>query len=305
MELEHHQIELRYEALRVLDAAREARLTASLLAEGQRHPVLVFRGESRFVLVDGYRRVRALKALARDVVSAIDLECAEAEAMLRAWRLSVGRRLEAIEEGWMLRELASTHGLSPRDLATRTGRTASWVSRRVALVTALPEGVQRHLREGRVCAHAAQKVLVPLARANAEGCGRFVEAIARERLSSRQIAQWWRAWRSADATVRARLIDEPMLYLRAAASTADRRASPPPQTPEGHAAQTMGEVASACWKARTRMARLAAEHPELSAHASVRDGAGALRRAWRALETTLEAIDAGRGHAHGDPEAER
>lgn len=302
MMLEHHQIEMRYRDLRVCDPAREARLAASLLSEGQRHPVLVFRDAERFVLVDGYRRVRALASITRDVVLALDLECDEAEALLRAWRESVGRRVEAIEEAWMLRELSRTHGLSLRDLSARTGRTASWVSRRLGLVSALPEDVQQRLRRGEVCAHVAQKVLVPLARANAEDCSRLVAAVAGERLSSRQIAQWWRAWRSADAETRARLVREPLLYLRAVAAI-DRRVALPAETPEGRAAATLAAVASSCWKARGVMERLLREHPELSAHQSVGSGADATRRAWCALTKSLEVIDAGRGHAHGHPEA--
>ncbi|MBI5511425.1 MAG: ATP-binding protein [Deltaproteobacteria bacterium] len=133
MELEHHQIELRYEALRLRDPAREARLTASLLAEGQRHPVLVFADSATgFVLVDGYRRVRALRSLGRDAVAAMDLGCDEVEAMMRAWRLAGGRRLEALEEAWLVRELLGPHGLGQRELGRRMGRTASWVCRRLA-----------------------------------------------------------------------------------------------------------------------------------------------------------------------------
>jgi ParB family chromosome partitioning protein len=302
MMLEHHQIETRYRDLRLLDPAREARLVASLLAEGQRHPVLVFRDAERFVLVDGYRRVRALTSLSRDVVLALDLECDEAEALVRAWRVSVGRRVEAIEEAWMLRELSLRHGLSLGEIASRTGRTVSWVSRRLGLVSALPEDVQQCLRRGEVCAHVAQKVLVPLARANAQDCSRFVTTIAGARLSSRQIAQWWRAWRSADAETRARLVRDPLLYLRTVAAV-DRRAAMPVETPEGRAVATLAAVSSACWKARAVMTRLLGEHPELSAHESVGNGADATRRAWCALTKSLEVIDAGRGHAHGHPEA--
>ncbi len=302
MLLEHHQIDTRYGDLRVRDPAREARLAASLLAEGQRHPVLVFRDDARFVLVDGYRRVRALTALSRDVVLALDLECEEAEALLRAWRQSAGRRVEAIEEAWMLRELSRTHGLSLRELSSRTGRTVSWVSRRLGLVDALPEDVQQRLQRGEVCAHVAQKVLVPLARANAQDCSGLVAALAGERVSSRQIAQWWRAWRSADAETRAKLVSEPRLYLRAVAA-ADRAVPMPAETPEGRAAATLAAVATACWKARGVMERLLREHPELSAHASVGSGADATRRAWSALSKSLEVIDAGRRHAHGHPEA--
>jgi ParB family chromosome partitioning protein len=161
------------------------------------------------VLVDGYRRVRALAALGRDLVLALDLACSEDEALVRAWRLGVGRRPEAIEEAWLLRALLTEHGLDLRTLATRTGRTVSWVSRRLGLVEALPASVQQILQRGAVCAHAAQKVLVPLARANASHCERVAAVFAEERWSSRQIAQWWRAWRAADGAARERLVPRP------------------------------------------------------------------------------------------------
>ena len=93
-----------------------------------------------------------------------------------------------------------------------------------------------------------------------------------------------------------------MLYLRTVA-TVDRRVAMPPETPEGRTVATLAAVTSACWKARSQLDRLVGAHPELTAHVSVRTGASALRRAWRAVETTLEGIDAGHGHPHDDLEA--
>jgi hypothetical protein len=303
MELEHHEIELRYEALRLRDPARESRLAASLLAEGQRHPVLVITVPgARAVLVDGYRRVRALAAIHRDVVQALDLTCAADEALLRAWRLGVGRRPEAIEEAWLLRELRDEHGLAQRDLAVRTGRTVSWVSRRLALVAVLPEAVQARLRAGAVGAYAAQRVLVPLARANPAHCERFVEVLAREPLSARQLAQWWRAWRAGDAAVRERLVADPLLYLRTVAAV-DRRLVLPAESPEGRAAALLGTVAGACRRARAQLGPLLTTHPELTAHDGVHAATRQARGAWQALTDALEMIDAGRRPADRDPDA--
>ena len=305
MELERHQIELRYEAMRIRDPSREARLTASLLAEGQRHPVLVFAEASAgFVLVDGYRRVRALASLGRDTVLAMDLGCEESEALLRAWRMVAGRRSEALEEGWLVRELMDTHGVTQGDLALRMGRSGSWICRRLALIQVLPPAALDAVRAGRVCAHVAQKVLVPLARANRDHCERLVGALVRERPSSRQMAQWWSAWRAGDAVVRERLVREPSLYLRAVAA-ADRRVTLPAETPEGSAARRLGAVAGACWKARTELDRLLATHPEVSASESVHAAARHTRTAWSALDGALEVIGAGRGEADDHPDAGR
>jgi hypothetical protein len=70
MKLELHQLDLKYEALRVRDPAREQRLLASLGERGQQTPLQVTASGAadRYVLIDGYARVRALRALARDEV---------------------------------------------------------------------------------------------------------------------------------------------------------------------------------------------------------------------------------------------
>lgn len=280
-------------------------LRACLAAEGQRHPVLVFRGaDGGFVLVDGYRRLRALASLGHDVVGAMDFASDELKALLRAWRMAIGRRTEALEEGWLVREMFDTHGVSHRDLAQRMGRSGSWICRRLALIQTLPPSAVDSVRVGRLCAHTAQMVLVPLVRANASHCARLVEALVKERPSSRQMAQWWSAWRSGDATVRERLVREPMLYLRTVA-TVDRRVTLAAETPEGSVARRLGSVAGSCWKARSELARLLGEHPEVSASESVHAAARQTRTAWSALEGALEVIGAGRSETNDHPDAGR
>jgi hypothetical protein len=71
MQVELDELLLRYAGLRVRDASRQARMRASLAADGQQSAVTVIALASatvhRFVLVDGYLRVAALRALGRDV----------------------------------------------------------------------------------------------------------------------------------------------------------------------------------------------------------------------------------------------
>jgi len=72
MELELHQIDLRYEHLRRHNPPVERQLVASLADEGQKVPVVVLAlGKDRYVLLDGYKRLRALKRLKKDTVRAI------------------------------------------------------------------------------------------------------------------------------------------------------------------------------------------------------------------------------------------
>jgi hypothetical protein len=69
MELEFHQLDLRYEHLRRCAPDREKRLLASLALTGQQVPIVVVGGEGvGRVVVDGYKRpvpVRRLIAFRR------------------------------------------------------------------------------------------------------------------------------------------------------------------------------------------------------------------------------------------------
>ena len=70
MELEFHQLDLRYEELRVCRPEREKRLLASLAERGQQVPIVVIAlaGEpNRFLVIDGYKRIRALRRLRQDL----------------------------------------------------------------------------------------------------------------------------------------------------------------------------------------------------------------------------------------------
>jgi uncharacterized ParB-like nuclease family protein len=83
MQVELHQLEMRYERLRKRAPRTERALLTSLAEIGQQTPVVVVGDAERFVLIDGYKRVRALRRLARDVVLATRWELEEVEALLR------------------------------------------------------------------------------------------------------------------------------------------------------------------------------------------------------------------------------
>lgn len=218
MELELHQVERRYAGLRRRDARRERALVASLAEAGQQTPVVVVRGEGdRPVLVDGYKRVRALERLGRDTVFATTWDLSEAEALLLAQVMRAGEGDSALEQAWVLRELLERHGLTPGELARRFDKTTSWVSRRLALVRELPEAVQELVRRGELSAHAAMKHLVPLARANLEGCLELAPVLAGHGLTTRQVGALCAAWAAGTPESRRLILAEPQLVLRAEA----------------------------------------------------------------------------------------
>lgn len=219
MDLEPHQIDLRYEALRLRDPRRERLLVASMAANGQQTPVVVVQGSSQPILVDGFKRVRALKHLRRDTVQAIAWDLEEREALLLGRLMRTASRESPMEQAWLLEELKSRFRMSLEELAHRFDRTESWVSRRLALVRVLPEPVQAAVRKGRLSSHTAMRVLVPLARANRKDCLALLEALLKAACTTRQAEALHAGWARGSAEVRARILADPTLFLRAAAAS--------------------------------------------------------------------------------------
>jgi hypothetical protein len=54
-----------------------------------------------------------------------------------------------------------------------------------------------------------------LARANRAHCDRLCERLADAHLSTRQLGALYAAWRAGDATTRERIVEEPLLFLKA------------------------------------------------------------------------------------------
>jgi ParB-like chromosome segregation protein Spo0J len=71
MQLEFHQLDLRWEHLRAQRPDRQRRLLASLAAGGQQVPIVVVAVAGQpesYLVIDGYQRIRALAQLGRDTV---------------------------------------------------------------------------------------------------------------------------------------------------------------------------------------------------------------------------------------------
>jgi len=217
MDLEFHQIELRYEALRRRDPARERQILASLDTAGQACPVVVLasQGAPPFILLDGYKRLRALKRLRRDTVCATLWDMDEVEALVLERLMRTSGQESALEQGWFLRELRDRFKMTLGELGVRLGRTPSWVSRRLGLVRDLPEAVQDEVLAGRIAPHIAQHVLLPLARANQADALAFLEVLLRASCSTREAEILQEGWLRGNDQIRERIQADPRLFLGA------------------------------------------------------------------------------------------
>src|SRR6202023_3201309 len=180
MQVEFHQLDRHWGHLRVRHPARQRRLLASLADSGQQTPIVVVGADGhadRYVVIDGYKRIAALEQLGRDTV---------------------------VEVGWLLAELEQRFGYGLDELARRFDRSVSWVSRRLALVEVLPEAIQQQVREGKILAQVAMKLLVPVARQRLEDCQRMAAIFAQHHCDTREAGQLYGACRKGSPAVRKR-----------------------------------------------------------------------------------------------------
>src|SRR5271156_3494145 len=267
MQLEYHQLDRRWEHLRVRHAARQRRLLASLAEAGQQTPIVVVAVEGqvdRYVVIDGYKRIAALEQLGRDTVEAVVWPMSEAAAVLLDRSLRLCEHETALEEGWLLQELEQRFGYGLEELARRFDRSVSWVSRRLALVEVLPEAIQQQVREGKIPAQVALKFLVPVARQNLEACQRMAAIFAQHRCDTREAGQLYGAWRKGSPVVRQRILDDPELFFKAQRQAQEK-------VPAGTGAELLRDLemmAAIANRAHRRLAGAAAmelDHQQLKA----------------------------------------
>ena len=217
MQLEFHQLDRRWEHLRVRHPARQRRLLASLAEVGQQTPIVVVAAEGqadRYVVIDGYKRIVALEQLGRDTVEAVVWPMNEATAVLLDRSLRLCEPETALEMGWLLAELERRFHYGLDELARRFDRSVSWVSRRLALVEILPEAIQQQVREGKILAQVAMKFLVPVVRQNPDDGQRMAAVFAQHHCDTREAGQLYGAWRKGSPVIRKRILDDPELFFK-------------------------------------------------------------------------------------------
>lgn len=292
MEIDLHQLDLRHRDLRITDGARRRRLIGSLAEIGQQVPVVVIADGDRFVLIDGYLRVDALAWLQRDTAIAAMWSVPELDALVHHRHLAVAR-CTALEDAWLLGRLRE-HGLSMDQLARRLCRSKSWVSHRLGLLDALATVAQDRVRAGTVPPHGAMRYLVPFARANRAQCERVLAGIGETHVSDRELAALYTAWKRADRAGKQRIVDDPLLFLKAWAASQ----TAPDEHDAGSLLKDLRTLAAIACRANRR-----ANDDGGPVTAAVTRAHRTASDAFATLGATLEEIHAGPDHptSHPDP----
>ncbi len=148
----------RLSALRLSESSALAAMRASLTRHGQLTPVRAFDDGRGLEVFDGFKRLRATRALGGQEVRVLALPVAAVEATIHMRELHAGRGLTALEEGWIVRALHREHQMTQGAIAARLSCHKSWVCRRLLLVEALETGVQADVRLGLLAPRAAMHV---------------------------------------------------------------------------------------------------------------------------------------------------
>jgi ParB family chromosome partitioning protein len=132
------------------DDAKLEELAASIRQHGIVEPILVRKEGGGYRIVAGERRWRAAQRAGLKEVPAILREATDREAFELALVENLQRAdLNAIEEAEAYEVLASDHGLTQEEIATRVGKERSTVANALRLLK-LPEEVRDTVRSGQL-----------------------------------------------------------------------------------------------------------------------------------------------------------
>lgn len=142
--------------LRLCDAAALAEMRHSLERHGQLTPIVAFADGDHLETLDGFKRLRAARALGWSTVAITIADVLDGvAAKVRLAELHQRRGLTELEEAWLVRSLYRDDGLSQPEIARHLYRHKSWVCRRLMLVEALDPVVQADVRVGLLAPRAA------------------------------------------------------------------------------------------------------------------------------------------------------
>jgi ParB/RepB/Spo0J family partition protein len=143
-------IDDRYSCYRLIYPKAEKLMVESIERYGQLTSVVVSEmQEGGYLMIDGFKRLRASRSLDRPSLQATILKAGE--RALKAAMLHLNRKthsMTAMEEAIIVRALYREHKLTQVAIAALLGFHKSWVCRRLALIERLDAGVLDQVRLG-------------------------------------------------------------------------------------------------------------------------------------------------------------
>ena len=217
IELEWHQLELRYSDLRIHTNAAVKRFMLSIDEHGLLTPIIIVPsdGPCPWIVVDGYLRCAAAKRLHHDTLLATPWNIALPDALLTTYQQDTSRPWDKLEEARLIQELTTLHGFSQSEVAKRLGKSTAWISHRLQLLQDLPAFVNTAIQEGALSTWTASRIIIPFARANTEHSKQLVEYLCIKHHASRDIQAFYEQYLRSNRHVRDQMAANPTLFFKA------------------------------------------------------------------------------------------
>lgn len=157
------KFDLSLSEMRVMNIARVAQVEKSMRMHGQLQAVVARLCNGNFQMIDGFKRLYVAQDLMMETLQCrvLEIDLRQAKVLLLSYNHS-NQSMEVWEEAVVLKDLLKTHNLDQGRLASLTGYSRSWVSRRLALIDKIDDGVSIEIRMGTLTSsHARALIRLP------------------------------------------------------------------------------------------------------------------------------------------------
>jgi ParB family chromosome partitioning protein len=188
------EFDMSLSSMRLMNLDHVAGLEKSMKVHGQLQPVIARIHEGGIQLIDGFKRLYVAETLLIDSLECrlFEVDEAQAKIMLMSYNWT-NQSMEVWEEAMVLKSLLEGDDLDQRQLAKLTGRSPSWVSRRLSLISKVDEEVAAEIRMGAITSRHA-RALMRLPRGNQVEVARVISNFhLSSRLSERLVTAFLEA----------------------------------------------------------------------------------------------------------------
>lgn len=154
------KFDLSLSEMRVMNIARVAQVEKSMRVHGQLQAVVARLCDGNFQMIDGFKRLYVAQDLMLETLQCrvLEIDLRQAKVLLLSYNHS-NQSMQVWEEAIVLKDLQKTHDLDQPRLAKLTGYSPSWVSRRLALINKIDEGVSVEIRMGTLTSSRARALI--------------------------------------------------------------------------------------------------------------------------------------------------
>jgi len=193
---EINNINTRYESFRLPSSYQEKSLLESISERGIETPLYGIKENDIFILLDGFKRLRAARKLGTNIVPIKELATSEPDGIIELLKISNAKSLHILEQVRLINDLRSTHKMTVRNIAQRLERSVGWVSVRMGIEKELGEKVCDAIFRGNfpVSALYTLRQFKRLNKESQDNIDEFVTAVSGKKIGQRDIETLAKAW---------------------------------------------------------------------------------------------------------------